>query len=118
MARTVCPRLLRADLLNEKQDIGMKKTGRRREKKVPRSYRMSSLVDFIIKRAANELNTSEAELIEMCVLDKCLELIVRHNLLKRLSLEKDFPAELTEFINDARREMFERWDGSSRRKRY
>lgn len=82
---------------------------KRREKKVPRNYRISSLADFIIKRGAKELNTSEAELIEMCVLDKCAELIVRHNLLKRLSLETDLPADLVEIIKDAQREMFERW---------
>ena len=81
----------------------------RREKKVPRNYRISSLADFIIKRGARELNTSEAELIEMCVLDKCAELIVRHNLIKRLSLEKDLPSDLSEIIKGAQREMFDRW---------
>lgn len=84
-------------------------SAKRREKKVPRNYRISSLADFIIKRGAKELNTSEAELIEMCVLDKCAELIVRHNLLKRLSLEKDLPADLVEIIKGAQREMFQRW---------
>lgn len=81
----------------------------RREKKVPRNYRISSLADIIIKRGAKELNTSEAELIEMCVLDKCAELIVRHNLLKRLSVEKDLPADLVEVIKVAQREMCKRW---------
>ena len=42
---------------------------RRREKKVPRNYRITQLADFIIKRAAREINSSEAEFIEMCVLD-------------------------------------------------
>jgi hypothetical protein len=82
---------------------------RRREKKVPRNYRITSLADFIIKRAARELNTSEAELIEMCVLDRALELIARHNLLKRLTLKRDFPPDLTKIIRDAQLEMFNRW---------
>lgn len=88
------------------------KRAKRREKKVPRNYRINSLVDFIIKCGARELKTSEAELIEMCVLDKCLELITRHNLLRRLSREKDLPSELSAIIQDAQREMCDRWTQS------
>jgi hypothetical protein len=88
---------------------------RRREKKVPRNYRITPLADFIIKRAAGEVNASEAELIEMCVLDKCLELIIRHNLLKRLSLKTDFPHDLSQLIKRAQREMFDRWKQLPRR---
>lgn len=77
------------------------------EKRIARSYRLLPLVDKIIKRHASALGTSEAEMIEMCVLEHALALTHRRAVLTAVA-KSDSP-KITDEIRAARQDLMRGW---------
>jgi hypothetical protein len=75
-----------------------------KQKKISRNYRVTHLFDLIVKRGAKILGTSEANFIELCVLNCAEEYIRTRKRVERLSTVTG-EDDLSGWVDEAARQL-------------